>query len=167
MKDSNLICFHPYKGEKIPKDFEYDDDSKPLVDFFNKKAKSCTKELVSKVFVIRDQKRKFIGFIATSIKALDKGKLKKSKSRGLFDRPSIVIGQLLIDKKYQGKGYGTKAISWVILIAKTLGKFLPFRLLFVEAINDKAKEFYEKRGFKALPKDPYTLVLDLTKFMNN
>ena len=159
-KEYNLK-FSPYKGEKIPKDFKYSKDYKEIVDFLNKSAKKCVEELVSKIFIIKNKKSEFIGYVAISLKSVQKKTLKKDKSRGLFDRPAVVIGQLIIDERHQGKRYGTTAINFVIAIIKLLKTYLPCRLLIVEAINDEAKKFYENRGFKPFPDDPYTLVLDL------
>ena len=158
--DEIIHCF-PYHGEKITELFKYSKESLPLVNFFNRSAKNCIKQLISRVFVIKNHKSQIVGFMAISLKSIEKEKLEKSKTGSMYNRPAIVIGQLIIDENFQGKGYGKKAIGFVIRIAYMLKKFLPCRLLFVEAINDEAKTFYEKQGFKGFAEDPYTLVLDL------
>lgn len=156
------LQFCPYKGEKIPKDFKFSKDYEEIVEVLNKSAKQCERELISKFFILRNKKSEFVGYVAISLKSIEKKVLEKGKkTRGLFDRPAIVIGQLIIDENHQGKGYGTTAINFVIAVIKLLKVYLPCRLLVVEAINDEARRFYEKRGFKSFPNDPYTLVLDL------
>lgn len=163
---TETIFFSPYQGEKITSDFKYSTGSQALVDFFNNSAKKCVKELISRVFVIKNYEFKIVGFMAISLKSVEKAKLSSGKTGGLYNRPAIVIGQLIIDENSQGKGYGKKTIKFVIRIAYFLRKFLPCRLLFVDAIDDNAKEFYEKHGFQAIPEDPYTLVLDLLPIFN-
>lgn len=155
------IRFYPYKGEKIPPYFEHDQDSKDMVNFLNKSAKKCVRELISKIFIIKSDESDFLGYIAISLRSIEKDKLSTEKQRALYARPAIVIGQLIIDKRYQGKGYGRAAVKFVIAIAKLLKTYLPCRLLVVDAINENAKKFYEKLGFRAIPDNPLTLVLDL------
>lgn len=163
---TETIYFSPYKGEKITSNFKYSTGSQELVDFFNNSAKKCIKELISRVFIIKNNESKIVGFMAISLKSIEKAKLSRKKTKGLYNRPAIVIGQLIIDEDSQGKGYGARAIQFVIRIAYFMRKFLPCRLLFVDAIDDNAKKFYEKHGFQAIPEDPSTLVLDLLPIFN-
>lgn len=164
-KDYNLE-FHPYKGEKIPNGFKYSKEYQSIIDFFNKDAEDCIKNLISKVFVIKF-KEKTVGFVAISLKSIERKELTRKKQRGKYNRPALVIGQLIIDESCQGKGFGTETITWVISIIKLVQKFFPCRLLFVDAINDKAANFYKQKGFKAIKSDPYTLVLDLLPILQN
>ena len=157
---SNLD-FYPYKGEKIPKDFEFDIKNKELVDFLNKKAKKCVGQLVSKVFIIRDKDKTFLGYIALTLKSIKKDDLKAPKTGGIYDRPALVIGQLIIDERCRRQGCGKIVLTFVIAVARLLRAFLPLRLLVVEALHDEAKEYYEHQGFESTPDDPYTLVFDM------
>jgi len=156
--------FCPYKGERIPKGFVYEAEYSEIVDFFNKSAKKCVKELVSKVFVMRFS-NEVVGFVALSLKSVIRKNLSGKKSRGLFDRPALVIGQLIIDGKWQGKGFGKTTIKWAIAVARHVAKFVPCRLLFVEAIDEKAAQYYQGHGFSPIQDDPLTLVLDLYPFL--
>lgn len=165
-----MVCdlsFFPFKGEKIPKSFSFLAKNKPLVDFFNKSASSCTKNVVSKIFVIKDENNTFLGYVALALKSFKKDKLSPPKSRGVFDRPALVIGQLLIDENFRRKGFGKTVLKWVIAVSRIVSVFVPLRLLIVEALNDEAREYYEARGFKGLPDDPYVLVLDLKPILNS
>jgi len=152
--------FHPYKGGGVPVDFEYEPKHQGLVDFFNNDALKCEKQIISKVFeiVCGDQ---LVGFIALSLKSIDKKSLSNRKSQGPFARPALVIGQLIFDKRYQSRGYGKRTIAWTILLVRLFKKFLPLRLLCVDAIDEEAAEYYRKRGFESLKDQPDTLVLDL------
>lgn len=167
-EEEDTIQFRPYKiDEKIPESFQYDDQYQPLIDFFNISAKRCVKDLISKIFVMSVKGNKFVGYVAISLTSVEKKKLKAPKSRGIYDRPAILIGQLIIDKRHHGKGYGTTAIKFVVSIIRILSKYLPCRLLFVDAIDDQAIKFYKSLGFKQLVDDENTLVLDLLPILNS
>lgn len=157
------LFFFPYRGQKLPEDFKCLPMNMPLADFFNKSARKCAKSIVSKIFIIKNERGAFIGYVALALKNIKKNVLGTSKSEGIFDRPALVIGQLLIDENFRRQGCGKAVLKWVIAIVRVVGKFIPLRLLVVEALHDEAKRYYEDRGFKPLRDDPYTLVLDLLK----
>lgn len=64
--------------------------------------------------------------------------------------PSVTLGRLAIDKRFQGQGLGellvTHALKTVYLASFAVG----IHGIFVEALNDSAKNFYLKLGFIAL-----------------
>lgn len=159
------LLFFPYKGQKLPKDFKCSPKNKPLVDFFNKSASKCVKNIVSKIFIIRNEDGVFLGYVALALKNITRDVLNPPKSDGIFDRPALVIGQLLIDENFRRQGCGKTVLKWVTAVVRVVGKFIPLRLLVVEALHDDAKKYYEDRGFKSLPDDPYTLVIDLLKIL--
>ena len=89
--------------------------------------------------------------------------LKNPKNIGLFERPAIRIGQLIIDETKRGQGYGKCAINFVISIVRMMKWYLPCRLLVVDALNEKAQTFYEKAGFQMM--EDRTLVFDLAPML--
>lgn len=58
------------------------------------------------------------------------------------------IYRVMIDEKYQGKGYGTKAVKEVINIIQRDKEYHKVYISF-EPENELAKRVYEKIGFKA------------------
>ncbi len=152
--------FHPYYGEGVSKDFVYIPKYKQIIDFFDQDAQKCIDQLVSKAFVIK-YKGKIVGYTALSLKSIAKPSLTRRKQAGLFDRPAVVIGQLIIDAEIQKKGFGKATIEWVIFLIKFVQKFFPVRLLVVDALDEEAARYYQHLGFQSLKKDPLTLVLDL------
>lgn len=72
----------------------------------------------------------------------------------LIDAPEIVrnsysLWRLMIDKKYQGKGYGKKVIELALDFIRTFpcGK-AEYCYLSYEPKNEHAKRLYESFGFK-------------------
>ena len=159
------LFFFPYKGQRLPEGFKCSPMNVPLVDFFDKSARKCAKNIVSKIFIIKNEEGAFIGYVALALKNIKRSVLNLPKSSGIFDRPALVIGQLLIDENFRRQGCGKAVLRWVIAVVRTVGEFIPLRLLVVEALHDEAKKYYEERGFKPLRDEPYTLVLDLLKIL--
>lgn len=54
--------------------------------------------------------------------------------------------QLMIDARYQGKGYGTETIRQILAMMEADGKYDKVILCYVEG-NDDARRLYEKFGF--------------------
>lgn len=166
MNNSIDLEFHPYHGEGIAPSFKYELKHQDIIDFFNKDAKKCVEELISKSFTISVGKE-IVGYIAISFKSIEKKALTRRKQTGKYDRPALVIGQLIFDSRYQNRGFGTRTILWVISIVKIVQKFLPLRLLFVDAIDQQARSYYEKRVFESLKGNKDSLVLDLLPILKS
>ena len=60
---------------------------------------------------------------------------------------TYVLGDLFIDARYQGQGYGTAALALTLDVLRREGKFPRVILCYVEG-NDAARRFYEKSGFR-------------------
>jgi len=78
--------------------------------------------------------------------------------------PAIRIGQLAVDKRWQGRGIAGKAllghaIGTILDIYKNLGVVLV--TLDVEEDNEPAKNLYRRLGFTSLPKKQNTFVRKL------
>ena len=63
---------------------------------------------------------------------------------------TVEIKYLAIHKNFQHKGVGTQILKSIIKIIKDLMKYLPFRLITIDARDDYVK-WYEKMGFVKFP----------------
>lgn len=63
-----------------------------------------------------------------------------------MDKPEYYLWRLMIDEKFQGKGYGLKALELVIEHVKNLPDSTEFLLSYVPE-QGNPKRFYEKLGF--------------------
>lgn len=66
----------------------------------------------------------------------------KDNKNGILD-----VAKLMIDCKFQGKGYGKEALNCVLSIAKE-DEEIDRIGIHVEKENDSAKQFYKKYGFE-------------------
>ena len=70
--------------------------------------------------------------------------------------PSLKIGRLAIDKKYQGQGIGTYIIDYIIFYARFIQELLGVRFLSVDSYNNKhTLNFYSRNNFKKFKKNNY------------
>ena len=80
--------------------------------------------------------------------------------------PSVILARLAVDKNRQGEGLGAFLVSDAVKRIIRLQNELGIRAILVQAIDDQAKSFYEKLGFKSAKFNPrlmMALLKDLKK----
>ncbi|MBZ9707170.1 GNAT family N-acetyltransferase [Mesorhizobium sp. ESP7-2] len=98
---------------------------------------------------------------------LSSGGLDLAEAPGIIRRnmpypiPMVVLGRLAADASWQGKGLGAALLQDAVLRSSQAATILGIRGIFVHAILDEAKAFYEHYGFAASPKNPMILLLSL------
>lgn len=75
--------------------------------------------------------------------------------------PAVVIGRLAVDQRWQGKGIGSGLLRDAVLRTLKASEIVGIRAIFVHAISEEAKQFYEKHGFTASPISPMLLMVKL------
>lgn len=73
--------------------------------------------------------------------------------------PSILLAKLALDRSRQGRGEGGVLLVDALTVALEGMRDLGGRLIVVDAIDDKAVEFYRRHGFIPCPGRPDRLVL--------
>ena len=61
--------------------------------------------------------------------------------------PSVTLGRLAIDRSLQGKGWGTLLVTHAMKVVWSASQAVGIHGVFVEALNDKARSFYQALGF--------------------
>lgn len=74
---------------------------------------------------------------------------------------AYIFSEILIDKRFQGKGYGTAATKLVLDRMKEDGKYHKVVLCYIEG-NDAAKKLYERFGFIEIDRDEDEIIMELT-----
>lgn len=120
---------------------------------------------VNRVFVASppDEPRKVIGYYSLSAGSLDADALPEKRRRRLprYPVPAVLLGRLAITSHHQGQGLGS------ILLADALGRVvrasqaMTVSAVVVDALDERAAEFYLKFGFILLPSQPSRLFLPL------
>jgi GNAT superfamily N-acetyltransferase len=75
--------------------------------------------------------------------------------------PVMVIGRLAVDRNWQGKGIGYGLVRDGILRTSQASAIAGIRAIIVHALNEEAKQFYEKCGFTPSPVAPMTLMVTM------
>lgn len=75
--------------------------------------------------------------------------------------PAVVIGRLAIDRRWQGKGLGGDLLRDAVLRVATAAEAIGVRAILIHALDDNAKAFYERFGFRVSPLEPLTLMITI------
>ncbi len=77
--------------------------------------------------------------------------------------PIMVIGRLAVHKDYQGRRIGPALLRDAVLRTLQAADIAGIRAILVHAISERARQFYEERGFITSPMDPMTLMITVSE----
>jgi ribosomal protein S18 acetylase RimI-like enzyme len=144
---------------------QFDCGYEELNDYFHHYALKNDKLNIGKTFVAKDSAKGLVaGYMTLSNAQMAAETLPDNVRKGLpkYPVPALRIGKLAVDKNFQRTGIGAwllrSALEKALLISDTTGLFA----VIVDAIDNKAKGFYEKYGFTPFTENPLTLFLPLS-----
>ncbi|WP_374669191.1 GNAT family N-acetyltransferase [Ramlibacter sp.] len=73
--------------------------------------------------------------------------------------PGVRLGRLAVHQRYQGKRLGEIMLMDAIERVRRITEHAGVVCLFVDAIDDKAAQFYARYGFEAFQDEPLKLFL--------
>ena len=73
---------------------------------------------------------------------------------------AYIFSEILIDERFQGKGYGTTATKLVLDRMKEDGRYHKVVLCYIEG-NEAAKKLYESFGFEEIDRDEDEIIMEL------
>ena len=73
---------------------------------------------------------------------------------------AYIFSEILIDERFQGKGYGTAATKLVLDRMKEDGRYHKVVLCYIEG-NDAARKLYESFGFVEIDRDEDEIIMEL------
>lgn len=77
--------------------------------------------------------------------------------------PVMILGRLAVDQAFQRQRIGAGLLRDAVLRTLQAAEIAGIRAMLVHAISERAKRFYEARGFRASPVDPMTLMITLSE----
>ncbi len=142
----------------------FDCGSDALNLFLKQTARQHGERGISRTFVLVDEDasdpKPVVGFFSLNLCQIKSESLTAAEARKLpREIAGIKVGRLARAREYQGQGIGE------ILLVAAMRKFIEiFNAaggigLFVDAKDQKAKEFYERYGFVSLPANEFELFL--------
>lgn len=109
---------------------------------------------VSRTSVICDGQR-VAGFVALSTAQIERAFLPKSQQRNRPDPlPAILLGQLAVDREYQGKGVARSLLIFALTTAVRLSEDIGCFCVLTHPLDNSVRQFYRNFGFEDLPFDP-------------
>lgn len=138
-----------------------------LNDYLQRYAKQNHKKGVAKTWVIvnDDNPQLPVGYYSISMAELQRENLPDEVKKGFprYPLPVIRIGKLAVDKRWQGQNLGELLLIDIFKRGLKLSQDIGVIGFLVDAINERAKQFYIKYGFTDLVDLPLSLFLPITQ----
>lgn len=117
----------------------------------------------TRTFVVTDQDGRVYGYYAMAAGAVSIQAATSSVRRNMPDPiPVMVLARLAVDQRAQGIKLGASLLQDAVGRAVSVSQNVGVRALIVHALHDRAKQFYERYGFRESPLHPMTLMLRLS-----
>ncbi len=143
----------------------FDCGESSLNQYLHRYASQDTKRRVNRVFVASppDAPRQVIGYYSLSAGSLDTADLPKTLRRRLprYPVPVVLLGRLAVVESRQGKGLGSILLADALQRVAQASQVMAVYAVVVDALNDRAAEFYQQFGFIPLPSQPLKLFLPM------
>lgn len=123
--------------------------------WFRRHALRNHEDNVSRITVICDpQTGAVAGYVALSAAQIERQFLPKAQQRNRPDPvPAVLLGQLAVDVRFQGRGYARSLVAYALRTSVRLSDDLGCFAVMTHPLDDAMRAFYAKFGFEDLPLD--------------
>ena len=106
-----------------------------------------------------------IGFYSLAASAVERRRVSSRVGRSMPEPvPVILLGQLAVDAGYRGRGLGADLLADAARRALAAADVIGARALVVQALDDEARGFYERFGFRPFSnREPLMLILRISE----
>lgn len=96
-----------------------------------------------------------IGFVSLSAAQIERAWLPKAQQRNRPDPlPAILLGQLAVDLRWQGRGVARSLLFYALTTAVRLSREVGCFCVLTHPLDDELRALYTRFGFEDLPFDP-------------
>jgi len=149
----------PIKPEHDLRDF--DSGNLELDDWLRKRALKNEDSGASRTYVVTVE-QKVIAYYCLANGSVVNTSAPSRVRRNMPDPiPVMVIGRLAVDYNWQSQGIGRGLVRDAVLRTLQAATIAGIRAILVHALNEEAKQFYEKCGFISSPVAPMTLMVTI------
>ncbi|MBW4446871.1 MAG: GNAT family N-acetyltransferase [Spirirestis rafaelensis WJT71-NPBG6] len=149
----------PIKPEHDLRDF--DSGNLELDDWLRKRALKNEDSGASRTYVVTVE-QKVIAYYCLANGSVVNTSAPSRVRRNMPDPiPVMVIGRLAVDYNWQSQGIGRGLVRDAVLRTLQAATIAGIRAILVHALNEKAKQFYEKCGFISSPVASMTLMVTI------
>lgn len=135
----------------------------PMLDrFIRELVTQFEKRQLGRTFVlVRPESSHVMGYYTLAASSLAFEALPKSLIKHLPKHPipTVLLARLAVDQSLQGQGLGTDLLMNALERTASLSKSVGIHFVEVDAIDEKARQFYERFGFIPLVDQPLHLVM--------
>lgn len=116
---------------------------------------------VSRVNVIADAgSGRIVGYVTLSAAQIERAFLPKPQQRNRPDPvPVTLLGQLAVDRDYQGQGHASSLLLFALRTALNASRNVGSMGVITHPLDDDVRGFYARWGFQELPFDPHRAML--------
>jgi GNAT superfamily N-acetyltransferase len=127
-----------------------------LNDWFRRHAWFNQVNGISRVNVIADAVTgRIVGYVTLSAAQIERAFLPKSMQRNRPEQvPAWLLGQLAVDKDYQGQGHGADLLLFALRAAMRASDSVGSMGVITHPLDEALRGFYARWGFQDLPFDP-------------
>jgi predicted N-acetyltransferase YhbS len=131
--------------------------NKSLDDWLRIHALENQRRNLSRTFVLIDNGGAVVGYYALSMGGVAKDDLPRNLGRGLpgYQIGMVLLARLAIDVRQQGEGLGRDLLVDAIVHAAAAGQHAAARFIAVDPIDETARRFYSRFGFKDIDGDQH------------
>lgn len=131
-----------------------------LDDYIKTKAGQGSKQNLGQTHVFLDDSIPAIcGYYTLSNLSIHKTRITAYFKFPLDEIPSMLIGRLAVSSSFQNQGIGKKLITNAFGKIVGISQDAGIKLIVVDALDEPAKDYYEKFGFKPFDDEPMKLYL--------
>lgn len=140
----------------------FDCGNEALNHWLFERARSNSKRGSSRVYVLTTSTSELVGFYCLFNHSIVRANLKSALSRNMPDPiPTILLGRLAVDKRFQGMGIGRGLLRHAVERAKLVAQVSGFVGLVTEPIDEAATTFYLNAGFVPIKNGSALLIYPL------
>jgi GNAT superfamily N-acetyltransferase len=135
-----------------------------LNEWLKKRAGQFDRRDLSRTFAAtRPDETLVVGYYAISTHRVIYDALPAAEAKGLprLDVPVVLIGRLAVDQRVQGQGLGASLLVDALRRSAQISEQVGIRAVEVDALDDAARNFYLKFGFRSFLDDPRHLFLPM------
>jgi GNAT superfamily N-acetyltransferase len=101
-----------------------------------------------------------VGYVSLSAGQIERSYLPKSRQRNQPDPlPVTLLGQLAVDKKFQGQGHAISLMLYALTTALKASEVIGSIGVITHPLDDQLRSLYAKWGFEDLPFDPHRAMI--------
>lgn len=150
----------PVRLTKYHKVDTFDCGKPPLNEYLRKHARQSQQGRGAVTYVVVEEDR-VLAYYSVSLGSVrpEHAPERVAKGMGKYDIPILLLARLAIDITVQGQGLGGCLLLDCLRRACNIAEEAGCRAVVVDAIDDSARDFYQKYGFEASELDEFRLFL--------